>query len=125
MTRGSKAAYSAKQKRQAQHIEESYEARGVSQEEAEARAWATVNKQSGGGERSGSGRKKPAAAKSAARSASARQAVATRKTGTRPDVALESLSKSELLHKARTLNIADRSTMRKGELVSAIQQQSA
>ncbi|MEK1908472.1 MAG: termination factor Rho, partial [Pseudomonas sp.] len=40
MTRGSKAAYSAKQKRQAQHIEESYEARGVSQEEAEARAWA-------------------------------------------------------------------------------------
>ncbi len=125
MARGSKAAYSEKQKRQAQHIEESYEQRGVSPDDAEARAWATVNKQSGGGERSGSGRKTPAAAKSAARKDSARQAAATRKTGMRPDVALDSLSKQELLHKARSLNIAGRSSMRKGELVSAIQHHAA
>lgn len=125
MARGSKDAYSEKQKRQAQHIEESYEERGVSKDEAEARAWATVNKQSGGGERSGSGKEKSAAAKSASRKASARQAVITRKTGIRPGVALESLSKGELLNKARTLKIAGRSTMRKSELILAIQKKSA
>ncbi len=58
MPRGDKSAYTDKQKRQAEHIEESYEERGVSQEEAERRAWATVNKQSGGGKKSGSGRGK-------------------------------------------------------------------
>ena len=56
MPRGDKSAYTDKQKRQAEHIEESYESRGVSEKEAEARAWATVNKQSGGGKKSGSGR---------------------------------------------------------------------
>lgn len=58
MTQGDKSKYTDKQKRKAQHIEESYEERGVSKKEAEARAWATVNKQDGGGEKSGSGRKK-------------------------------------------------------------------
>ncbi|MBV8315437.1 MAG: hypothetical protein JOZ53_10910 [Planctomycetaceae bacterium] len=58
MPRGDKSAYTDKQKRQAEHIEESYEERGVPEEEAERRAWATVNKQSGGGKKSGSGRKK-------------------------------------------------------------------
>ena len=58
MPRGSKEAYTGKQKRQAQHIEEGYEERGVSEKEAERRAWATVNKQSGGGKKSGSGRGK-------------------------------------------------------------------
>lgn len=57
MARGSKAAYTAKQKRQERHIEESYEKKGVSAKTAKARAWATVNKQSGGGKKSGSGRK--------------------------------------------------------------------
>ena len=57
MPRGDKSAYTEKQKRQAEHIEESYESRGVPEEEAERRAWATVNKQSGGGKKSGSGRK--------------------------------------------------------------------
>ncbi|KXV40559.1 transcriptional regulator [Gluconobacter japonicus] len=57
MLRGDKSAYTDKQKRQAQHIEESYEERGVSEKEAERRAWATVNKESGGGKKSGSGRK--------------------------------------------------------------------
>ncbi len=58
MARGSKAAYSDKQKRKAEHIEEGYEDRGVSKKEAQARAWATVNKESGGGNKSGSGRGK-------------------------------------------------------------------
>lgn len=56
MPRGDKSAYTDKQKRQAEHIEESYEERGVSKEEAERRAWATVNKEDGGGKQSGSGR---------------------------------------------------------------------
>ena len=56
MPRGDKSAYTDKQKRKAEHIEESYESRGVSDEEAERRAWATVNKESGGGKKSGSGR---------------------------------------------------------------------
>jgi plasmid stabilization system protein ParE len=56
MPRGEKTKYSGKQDRQAEHIEEGYKKRGVSKEEAERRAWATVNKESGGGERSGSGR---------------------------------------------------------------------
>lgn len=59
MPRGDKGKYTDKQKRQAEHIEESYEERGVSEEEAEARAWATVNKMTGGGKKpGGSGRGK-------------------------------------------------------------------
>lgn len=58
MPRGSKEAYTDKQKRKAEHSEEGYEDRGVPKKEAEARAWATVNKDSGGGNKSGSGRGK-------------------------------------------------------------------
>lgn len=58
MPRGDKSAYTDKQKRQAEHIEESYEKQGKSSKEAERRAWATVNKMSGGGKKSGSGRGK-------------------------------------------------------------------
>jgi plasmid stabilization system protein ParE len=58
MPRGDKGAYTDKQKRKAEHIEEGYEKRGVSKKEAESRAWATVNKESGGGKKSGSGRGK-------------------------------------------------------------------
>lgn len=54
MARGDKDAYSAKQKRQAEHIEEGYKDRGVSSDEAEKRAWATVNKIYGGGRKGGS-----------------------------------------------------------------------
>jgi len=96
MPRGSKAAYTGKQKRKAEHIEEGYEKRGVSHKEAERRAWATVNKESGGGKKSGSGRGKKeshassrkggklggrasAARSKAARSRSAKKAAATRK----------------------------------------------
>lgn len=96
MPRGDKSSYTDKQKRKAAHIEEGYEERGVPEGEAERRAWATVNKESGGGKKSGSGRGKReshassrkggriggrAAANrpAAARSASARKAAATRK----------------------------------------------
>ena len=58
MPKGDKGKYTDKQKRNAEHIEEGYEDRGVSKKEAEARAWATVNKESGGGKKSGSGRGK-------------------------------------------------------------------
>lgn len=58
MPRGDKSAYTDKQKRQARHIEEGYKERGVPDEEAEKRAWATVNKATGGGKKSGSGRGK-------------------------------------------------------------------
>jgi hypothetical protein len=61
MARGDKSKYTDKQKRQAEHIEEGYEKRGVSKDEAERRAWATENKISGGGrEPGGSGRGKSA-----------------------------------------------------------------
>ena len=58
MPRGDKSSYTDKQKRQAEHIEEGYEHRGVGKKEAERRAWATVNKETGGGKKSGSGRGK-------------------------------------------------------------------
>ena len=96
MPRGDKSSYTDKQKRKAEHIEEGYEERGVSHDEAERRAWATVNKEAGGGKKSGSGRGKrenrsasrkggrkggrAAASRSkAARSRSARKAAKTRK----------------------------------------------
>jgi hypothetical protein len=83
MARGSKAKYTGKQKRQAEHIEESYEKRGVSKKTAEKRAWQTVNKQTGGGEKSGTGKKATAGAKKAARKESGQRAAKSRKQGTR------------------------------------------
>jgi plasmid stabilization system protein ParE len=68
MPRGDKSSYTGKQKRQAEHIEEGYEHRGVGRKEAERRAWATVNKETGGGKASAG---RPAAARS--RSAKKRQ----------------------------------------------------
>jgi plasmid stabilization system protein ParE len=58
MPRGDKSKYTDKQERKADHIAEGYKDKGVSSKEAEKRAWATVNKQDGGGNKSGSGRKK-------------------------------------------------------------------
>nr|WP_294989582.1 hypothetical protein [uncultured Stenotrophomonas sp.] len=83
MPRGDKAAYTEKQKRQAGHIEESERERGASESTAERIAWATVNKQDGGGKRSGSGRKaaKKAPAKKAASKAVAKKAAHTRTRG--------------------------------------------
>jgi hypothetical protein len=97
MPRGDKGSYSAKQKRQAKHIESGYEKRGVRSGEAKRRAWATVNKMTGGGKKAGgSGRgrtmnkgpakkggnkggRAAASRPAAARSASARKAARTRK----------------------------------------------
>jgi hypothetical protein len=60
MPRGDKSKYTGKQERMADHIEEGYKEKGVGEDEAERRAWATVNKQTGGGNKSGgSGRGKP------------------------------------------------------------------
>jgi plasmid stabilization system protein ParE len=59
MPRGDKSAYTKKQKRMAEHIEEGYEQRGVTEDEAERHAWATVNKTYGGGKESGPGREHP------------------------------------------------------------------
>lgn len=79
MPRGDKDKYTDKQKRKAEHIEESYEHKGVSKDEAEARAWATVNKQSGGGEKAGgSGVRTSSGEKRAARSDSAKRAAKSR-----------------------------------------------
>jgi hypothetical protein len=96
MPRGDKSSYTSKQKRQAEHVEEGYEHRGVPEREAERRAWATVNKQDHGGKKSGSCRGKrrdtsssrkggrvgcraSASRPAAARSASAKKAAATRR----------------------------------------------
>lgn len=95
MPRGDKSKYTAKQKRQAEHIEEGYEQRGVSEDEAERRAWATVNKMTGGGHKGGSGHKEEnkeparkggrkggvasAARPKSARSASAKKAAETKR----------------------------------------------
>jgi plasmid stabilization system protein ParE len=96
MPRGDKSAYTDKQKRQAEHIEEGYEQRGVPGKVAEQRAWATVNKETGGGKKTGSGRGQPedhapsrkggklggaasASRPASARSASAKKAAATRR----------------------------------------------
>jgi plasmid stabilization system protein ParE len=58
MPRGDKGAYTAKQKRKAEHIAEGYKESGVSKKEASSRAWATVNAMDRGGKKSGSGRGK-------------------------------------------------------------------
>src|SRR5277367_2523507 len=81
MPRGSKSSYTDRQKRQAEHIEKSYEKRGVGKKTAEQRAWQTVNKQSGGGEKNGGGRKPSLKAKREARQESGRRAAASRKKG--------------------------------------------
>jgi hypothetical protein len=78
MPQGDKRSYTEKQKRKAEHIEEGYIEKGVPRKVAEARAWATVNKQDGGGKQSGSGRGRSEARNKAARSNSAKRAAASR-----------------------------------------------
>jgi hypothetical protein len=99
MPRGDKSSYTGKQKRQAEHIEQGYEKRGIPEREAARRAWATVNKETHGGKKSGSGRGRTedhsparkggrmgghasASRPAAARSRSAKKAAATRKQRT-------------------------------------------
>ncbi|MGI8818254.1 MAG: plasmid stabilization protein [Gemmatimonadales bacterium] len=81
MPRGDKSAYTDRQKRKAEHIEEGYEKRGVSGGEAARRAWATVNKEEGGGKKSGSGRGKKSTKRSkSSRSAAAKKGAARRRS---------------------------------------------
>jgi plasmid stabilization system protein ParE len=111
MPRGDKSKYTDKQKRKAEHIAESYEDRGTPEKEAKRRAWATVNKESGGGKAAGSGRGKKeshassrkgghkggaasAARPAAARSASAKKAAQTRKRNAEYGGARRSTAKS-------------------------------
>ncbi|WP_331352373.1 termination factor Rho [Cellvibrio sp. UBA7671] len=121
MAIGSKQKYTDAQKRKAEHIEDSYEAKGVSHEKAEQIAWATVNKQSGGGERSGSGTTTPETTKEAARKDSAEHAAETRQAKAEPN-ALEKQSIAALRSKARKKHISGRSTMSKVELILALRQ---
>ena len=107
MPRGDKSKYTDKQKRQAEHIEEGYRQRGVSRDEAEARAWATVNNMTGGGKKSGSGRGKTVdtssarkggragGAASASRTAAERSASAKKAAQTRARNALARKAESE------------------------------
>lgn len=123
MPRGDKDKYTEKQKRKAEHIEQTYEDKGVGKDEAEARAWATVNKQSGGGEKpGGSGSRTPSRAKKTARSDSAKRAADSRQGHSRTSHAsLGSQSKVSLMQEARSKGIKGRSTMNKAQLVEALQ----
>ncbi len=109
MPRGDKSKYTDKQKRMAEHIEEGYEQKGVSEETAESRAWATVNKLTGGGMKGGSGspakvaRRRPLARKNAAkagakggrkRAATARKSTSSSRTARKPTRTTRSGSKS-------------------------------
>ena len=122
MARGSKDKYTDEQKRKAQRIEESYEHKGVPKEQAEGRAWATVNKQSGGGEKSGGSGRKSQSRKREAESDSAKRAAKTRQGHSRNSSAsLETQTKTSLMTEARSRDIRGRSTMTKAELVRALE----
>ncbi len=131
MPRGEKTKYTDKQQRKAEHIEEGYEKRGVPEDEAKARAWATVNKQSGGGERKGgSGRSKGETAKRAERKDSAHRAADARqgkspnkgsaRSSTSTSTALADMTRDQLMEKARERDIRGRSKMRKNELLRTL-----
>lgn len=130
MPRGEKSKYTDKQQRKAEHIEDSYEERGVPEKEAEARAWATVNKQSGGERKGGSGQKKSETAKradpkdSAHRAAKARDGDSPNKGSARSNrsdsTSLTDLTRDELMQKARERDVHGRSKMRKDELIKAL-----
>jgi hypothetical protein len=125
MPRGDKSSYTGRQKRMAEHIEEGYEDRGVGEKEAERRAWATVNKETHGGQKSGSGRGKsedhaPArkggrtgGAASAARPASARSAAAKKAAATRKRNAAKGTAKRAPAKSASAKTATKRSPARK------------
>ncbi len=120
MSQGSKAKYSEKQKRTAEHIESSYEQKDVPEKTAAAIAWATVSKQSGGGEGSSSGKNTPVEEKVAARKDSFQHAITTKREKAKPNT-FESQTRVDLLAAARIRKISGRSTMNKQELILALQ----
>lgn len=126
MPRGDKSAYNGKQKRQAEHIEQSYEERGIPKEEAERRAWATVNKQDGGAKPGPKAkhpaRKKVATKKTTAKKAATRKTVAkkaatkkaaAKKSTARKTTATESAGKKPAARKAASRTSATEKTPRK------------
>lgn len=122
MPRGSKDKYTNEQKRKAEHIEESYEKSGTPKDEAEARAWATVNKQSGGGDRAGgSGKKTSSSTKVRAKSDSGKRAAQTRSGhGRDSQASLGTQTKESLMSEARSREIRGRSKMNKAQLIEAL-----
>jgi len=102
MPRGDKSSYSSKQKREAEHIEEGYKDKGVSSGEAARRAWATVNKQDGGGKKSGSARKKSSGARKSAVKKSSAKKSSSKKTGARKSATKKSSSKKSAAKKSST-----------------------
>ncbi|WP_062389630.1 Rho termination factor N-terminal domain-containing protein [Pseudomonas abietaniphila] len=122
MARGSKDKYTDEQKRKAEHIEESYEQKGTPKDEAEARAWATVNKQSGGGEKAGgSGKQTSHSTKEQAKFDLGKRAAQTRSGhGRDSKTSLETQSKESLMSEARSRDISGRSKMTKSELIEAL-----
>jgi len=97
MPRGDKSAYTDKQKRKAEHIEESYEGRGVSHEEAERRAWAAVSRESGGGKKAGSRRGHPENHESAERGGRDGGHAAASRAGGPPAAATKEAGRTEAM----------------------------
>ena len=126
MARGDKDTYTDKQKRKAEHIADGYSERGVSKKEAKARAWATVNKETGGGNKSGSGRGKPdtkvssrkggrkggRAVSSASRSAAAKKGWETRrkKAGSKKTASKKATAKKTTSKKAGSKQASKRAS---------------
>jgi hypothetical protein len=108
MPRGDKSSYTDKQKRQARHIEEGYEDRGVSEKEAERRAWVTVNKQDHGGKKSGSG---------VGRAKDTSSAPATMRRSHRPTVRRRSARNGVCKHPAKALCLSDTTERRRKKRV--------
>jgi hypothetical protein len=99
MPRGDKSSYSSRQKRKASHIEKGYEKRGVSKKTAQKRAWATVNKQEGGGAKKGSGRKKTSRKKTATKKSTRKTAA---KKGGRKTARKKSTGRKSARKRARS-----------------------
>ncbi|AMK31255.1 ParE toxin protein [Pseudomonas putida] len=108
-----KDKYTDKQKRKAEHIEQSYEDKRVQRRSRSPRLGHGQQAVRGGERKGGSGQKKSPAAKAEARASSARRAVATKHGVPRPGQRLEDMTKAELMDRARKRHIAGRSTMRK------------
>jgi hypothetical protein len=100
MPRGDKSSYSSKQKRQAEHIEEGYEKRGVSKKTAQKRAWATVNKQDGGA-KGKSATKKASAKKASAKKKAPGKRAARKATSKRPSSSRSAAAKKAARTRAR------------------------
>jgi len=113
MPRGDKSAYTDKQKRKAEHIEEGYEERGLSEDEAERRAWATVNAMDHGGKKSGSGRGKRTNKAPARKGGRKGAAARARKTSSRKTSARKPSSRKTSARKTSSRKTARKSAKKK------------